>query len=124
MRAGCLKDLQRFLRNDDPDLRTVFFKLCRFETAKTDLVPLLKACAGEKDMVFNTRAQGYMGCRVACVLQPQPQLAPASCSSSALNVSLVTWVQRVQWGETHMRSPSCCPALFLPPVPVSCQSRC
>lgn len=83
MRAGCLKDLQRFLRNDDPDLRTVFFKLCRFETAKTDLVPLLKACAGEKDIVFNTRASGYMRCRVAHGLQPQPQPAPASCVNSA-----------------------------------------
>jgi hypothetical protein len=56
---GCLKDLQRFLRNDDADLRTVFFKLAKFETAKTDLVPLLCNYPGEKDVVFNTRKQLY-----------------------------------------------------------------
>ncbi|KAG1661086.1 hypothetical protein FOA52_012075, partial [Chlamydomonas sp. UWO 241] len=48
---GCLKDLQRFLRNDDPDLRTVFFKLASFETPRTDLLPLLTTYPGDEEIV-------------------------------------------------------------------------
>eukprot|EP00955_Chlamydomonas_euryale_P074094 361935-Chlamydomonas_euryale.AAC.19 len=53
--AACLKDLQRFLRNDDPDLRTVFFKLAQFETARKDLLPLITTYPGDLELVTNAR---------------------------------------------------------------------
>jgi hypothetical protein len=43
------------LRNDDPDTRPVFFKLAQFQTAKTDLVPLIISYPGDSDIVFNAR---------------------------------------------------------------------
>uniref|UniRef100_A0A7S3VNX6 Timeless N-terminal domain-containing protein n=1 Tax=Dunaliella tertiolecta TaxID=3047 RepID=A0A7S3VNX6_DUNTE len=51
---GCLKDLQRFLRKDDPDTRDVFFKLGAFETARKDLVPLLIHYPQDHAIVYNS----------------------------------------------------------------------
>ncbi|GAX82511.1 hypothetical protein CEUSTIGMA_g9938.t1 [Chlamydomonas eustigma] len=50
---GCLKDLQRFMRHDDPDTRPVFFKLANFQTARSDLVPLILTYPDEREIVFN-----------------------------------------------------------------------
>jgi len=50
-----LKDLQRFLRKDDPDTREVFFKLGAFDTARKDLVPLLIHYPQDHDIVYNAR---------------------------------------------------------------------
>ena len=55
-RAACLKDLQRFLRNADPETRAAFFKLGQFTVAKTDLVPIIVSNAGDTDLVYNARA--------------------------------------------------------------------
>jgi timeless len=53
--ADCLKDLQRFLRKDDPDMRPVFFKLGGFHLAANDLVPLVVTYPNEHDVVYNAR---------------------------------------------------------------------
>ena len=54
--AACLKDLQRFLRQDDPETRAAFFKLGQFNVAKTDLVPIIVGAAGDTDLVYNACA--------------------------------------------------------------------
>jgi hypothetical protein len=51
--AECLKDLQRFLRQDDAEKRPAFFALSSTNISKTDLVPLLMAYPDNKDVVFN-----------------------------------------------------------------------
>ena len=51
--AECLKDLQRFLREDDIKTRDAFFTLGRYKTARTDLVPLITTYAGDTDTVYN-----------------------------------------------------------------------
>jgi hypothetical protein len=53
--ADCLKDLQRFLRKDDPDTRPVFFKLGGFHLAANDLVPLVVTYPTEHEVVYNAR---------------------------------------------------------------------
>jgi len=53
--AACLKDLQRFLRRDDPDAREAFYALGEMELAKTSLLPLLVAYAEEQEVVYNSR---------------------------------------------------------------------
>ena len=52
----CLKDLQRFLRQDDRDGRPAFFKLAQLHVARTDLVPIVTAYAHNTDLVYNARA--------------------------------------------------------------------
>jgi len=54
--AECLKDLQRFLRQDDAEKRPAFFALSSTNISKTDLVPLLMAYPDNKDVVFNSGA--------------------------------------------------------------------
>ena len=54
--AACLKDLQRFLRKDDPDTRAAFFKLGQFNVAKSDLVPIIVTYAHDTDLVYNACA--------------------------------------------------------------------
>ncbi|KAG2492461.1 hypothetical protein HYH03_009402 [Edaphochlamys debaryana] len=49
---GCLKDLQRFLRRDDPDLRPVFRRLGTWRVAQQDLVPLLCTYAHEPEVTL------------------------------------------------------------------------
>ena len=46
--TACLKDLQRFLRRDDPATRPAFTHLARFNLAKSDLVPLLTRYADDE----------------------------------------------------------------------------
>jgi hypothetical protein len=52
---ACLKDLQRFLRRDDPATRPAFTHLARFNLAKSDLVPLLMRCAEDEEVVTHAR---------------------------------------------------------------------
>ncbi|KAK9804992.1 hypothetical protein WJX73_009460 [Symbiochloris irregularis] len=49
----CLKDLQRFLRQDDPEHRPAFTALCKFNIARSDLVPLIISYADDMDLVYN-----------------------------------------------------------------------
>ncbi|GLC44839.1 hypothetical protein PLESTF_001102100 [Pleodorina starrii] len=49
---GCLKDLQRFLRRDDPDIRSVFTKLGEWRIAAGDLLPLLITYPHDKDITL------------------------------------------------------------------------
>ena len=51
--AECLKDLQRFLRQDNEVERPAFFALCNSNVAKSDLVPLLAAYPDDFEIVFN-----------------------------------------------------------------------
>lgn len=54
--TACLKDLQRFLRRDDPATRPAFTLLSRFNLAKSDLVPLLTRYADDEEVVVQARA--------------------------------------------------------------------
>jgi len=56
----CLKDLQRFLRQDDRRGRPAFFKLAQLHVARTDLVPIVTAYAHDVDLVYNARAYTMM----------------------------------------------------------------
>ncbi|BDA45591.1 Topoisomerase 1-associated factor 1 at N-terminal half [Coccomyxa sp. Obi] len=49
----CLKDLQRFLRQDDQRTRDCFFTVGRYKTARNDLVPIITTYAGDTDLVYN-----------------------------------------------------------------------
>ena len=49
----CLKDLQRFLRRDDPYTRDVFHRLCQWDLVATDLVPLVVQYQDDSDVVYN-----------------------------------------------------------------------
>eukprot|EP00891_Asterochloris_glomerata_P008793 jgi/Astpho2/8793/Aster-05348 len=50
---ACLKDLQRFLRNDDPKTREALQILGQYNIAKTDLVPLIVTYPQDTDLVYN-----------------------------------------------------------------------
>lgn len=50
---ACLKDIQRFLRNDDSQSRETFFTLGEFDIAKHHLMPLITTYPGDVDVVFN-----------------------------------------------------------------------
>ncbi|GIL56078.1 hypothetical protein Vafri_11513, partial [Volvox africanus] len=49
---GCLKDLQRFLRRDDPDIRPVFKRLGEWRIAARDVVPLLVTYPHDKEITL------------------------------------------------------------------------
>ncbi|GLI61645.1 hypothetical protein VaNZ11_004068, partial [Volvox africanus] len=49
---GCLKDLQRFLRRDDPDIRPVFKRLGEWRIAAHDVVPLLVTYPHDKEITL------------------------------------------------------------------------
>jgi hypothetical protein len=53
--ADNIKDLARWLRRDDPDTRDVFFKLGEFDTARSDLVPIIVTHPDDADLVYNVR---------------------------------------------------------------------
>lgn len=53
--ADCLKDLQRFLRQDDQYKRDCFFTLGNYQTARHELVPLITTYAADTDLVYNAR---------------------------------------------------------------------
>ncbi|KAG9448346.1 hypothetical protein H6P81_014474 [Aristolochia fimbriata] len=48
-----LKDIQRFLRRDDPETRDVFKQLCKWDTASRDLIPLMERYQTERNLVIN-----------------------------------------------------------------------
>lgn len=51
----CLKDLQRFLRQDDPLNREAFMHLGKQNIVKSDLIPLIMGYVDELDIVYNAR---------------------------------------------------------------------
>lgn len=53
--AECLKDLQRFLRNDDSQAREAFFALGEFDIARKHLVPLITTYPDDQALVYNAR---------------------------------------------------------------------
>jgi Timeless protein len=55
----CLKDLQRFLRQDDPVTREAFFEIGRKNIIKTDLIPLIMGYVDDLDVVYNARKPPY-----------------------------------------------------------------
>ena len=54
--ADCLKDLQRFLRQDDPVRREAFFALGQCDVAKSDLVSIITAYPEDMELVYNACA--------------------------------------------------------------------
>ncbi len=53
--AGCLRDLQRFFRHDDPEARPAFFAVSKYNFARSDLVPLIVTYPEDYDVVYNAR---------------------------------------------------------------------
>ena len=53
--AGCLRDLQRFFRHDDPEARPAFFAVSKYNFARSDLVPLIVTYPEDYDIVYNAR---------------------------------------------------------------------
>ncbi|KAK9830387.1 hypothetical protein WJX72_011470 [[Myrmecia] bisecta] len=51
--AACLRDLQRFLRQDDPQEREAFLALGKHNIAKTDLVPIIVTYPTDTELVYN-----------------------------------------------------------------------
>ncbi|KAL5202449.1 hypothetical protein ABZP36_013401 [Zizania latifolia] len=47
-----LKDLQRFLRRDDPQRREVFKQVCKWNIASRDLVPIIENYQADRSMVI------------------------------------------------------------------------
>jgi timeless len=47
-----LKDLQRFLRRDDPQRREVFKQVCRWKIASRDLVPIIENYQTDRNLVI------------------------------------------------------------------------
>ncbi|KAL4422339.1 hypothetical protein ABPG75_008536 [Micractinium tetrahymenae] len=50
---GCLRDLQRFFRNDDPEGRPAFFAVSKYNFARSDLVPLIVTYPDDYDVIYN-----------------------------------------------------------------------
>ncbi|XP_064992246.1 uncharacterized protein LOC135584632 isoform X1 [Musa acuminata AAA Group] len=48
-----LKDLQRFLRRDDPRQRDVFKQICKWNTVSRNLVPLIEYYQSDRNLVIN-----------------------------------------------------------------------
>jgi hypothetical protein len=53
--AGCLRDLQRFFRYDDPEHRPAFFAVSKYNFARSDLVPLVVTYPDDYDVLYNAR---------------------------------------------------------------------
>ncbi|PSC68202.1 calcium-translocating P-type PMCA-type [Micractinium conductrix] len=51
--VGCLRDLQRFFRGDDPEGRPAFFAVSKYNFTRSDLVPLICAYPDDADVVYN-----------------------------------------------------------------------
>ncbi|CAN6464592.1 unnamed protein product [Victoria cruziana] len=47
-----MKDLQRFLRRDNPQTRDVFKQVCRFNTVAVDLVPIIEQHNDDRDLLI------------------------------------------------------------------------
>ncbi|KAF6162098.1 hypothetical protein GIB67_008227 [Kingdonia uniflora] len=48
-----LKDLQRFLRRDDPQSRDVFNQVCKWNTVAKDLIPIIEYCNDDRELVIS-----------------------------------------------------------------------
>ncbi|RVW37198.1 Protein timeless-like [Vitis vinifera] len=48
-----LKDLLRFLRRDDPQSRSVFKQVCKWNTVSKDLIPIIEHCQDDRNLVLN-----------------------------------------------------------------------
>lgn len=57
--AGCLRDLQRFFRYDDPEARPAFFAVSKYNFARSDLVPLIVTYPEDYEVVYNARECGW-----------------------------------------------------------------
>ncbi|RRT50756.1 hypothetical protein B296_00027642 [Ensete ventricosum] len=62
-----LKDLQRFLRRDDPRQRDVFKQICKWNTVSRNLVPLIEYYQSDRNLVINAGKSPYHGgsCRLS-----------------------------------------------------------
>ncbi|KAL7106996.1 hypothetical protein ACP275_06G026300 [Erythranthe tilingii] len=49
-----LKDLLRYLRRDDPEKREVFKQVCKWNTVKKDLIPIVEFCQEDRNLVLNS----------------------------------------------------------------------
>lgn len=58
--AGCLRDLQRFFRYDDPEARPAFFAVSKYNFARSDLVPLIVTYPEDYEVVYNARESGWI----------------------------------------------------------------
>jgi Timeless protein len=47
-----LKDLQRFLRRDDPQKRDVFKQICKWNTVTRDLIPIIESYQNDRNLVI------------------------------------------------------------------------
>lgn len=54
--TACLKDLQRFLRRDDPTERPAYMKLGELAVVENDVIPLILTHPTDTDLVYNARA--------------------------------------------------------------------
>ncbi|XP_072995580.1 uncharacterized protein [Typha latifolia] len=48
-----LKDLQRFLRRDNPQRRDVFKQICKWKTVSHDLIPIIEYYQNDRNLVIN-----------------------------------------------------------------------
>ncbi|KAJ0986238.1 hypothetical protein J5N97_004594 [Dioscorea zingiberensis] len=48
-----LKDLQRYLRRDDPMRRDVFKQICKWRTVSQDLIPIIEYYQSDRNLVIN-----------------------------------------------------------------------
>jgi hypothetical protein len=55
--ADNLKDLQRFLRRDDPQKREVFKQVCKWKIASRDLVPIVENYQADRNLVITAGNQ-------------------------------------------------------------------
>lgn len=90
--SACLKDLQRFLRRDDPGEREAFYYLGSIGIAKRDLLPLLLAYADQPDVVYNARE--YM-----CTITALQSLRSGGCRDRGR-------LRQVRHGQQAQRSHS------------------
>ncbi|XP_017215066.1 uncharacterized protein LOC108193014 isoform X2 [Daucus carota subsp. sativus] len=49
-----LKDLLRFLRRDDPQMREVFKQVCKWNIVAKDLIPIIEHCQNDRNLVLNS----------------------------------------------------------------------
>lgn len=57
--AENMKDLQRFLRRDNPQTRDVFKQVCRFNTVAVDLVPIIEQHNDDRDLLITAGIAYY-----------------------------------------------------------------
>lgn len=103
--AGCLHDLQRFFRYDDPEERPSFFAVSKYNFARSDLVPLIITYPDDYDVVYNAREQH------AVTLIPQQRLLLAMRHVSAGSVANALRRERDVQKRARMRCSCTKPAL-------------